>query len=313
MQLIPLSILCLITLSTLLSAHRARRALRRFRLIPDGLITSSESIHHIGYSIICTSVHSVSHIEELLSKEYDHYEVIVTIDSAKHPKAFRHIVSHFHLIEVSNLPCEELPSASMRRLFRSAKRPLRQVLLIDKRSISEYDDLNAAVAVATYDYLIPMGAEDHLYPNAFEVATSAISQWLSQDAEPELIYSQTLAESYIFEREKLIELGGFSAHIISEFAPKNRLRLDLPLGYRTPTFHTTLRQTIPPLLLPAIVAPLAFGIVPSLAIVSTLILQWACAARMTEFFGSKKCSGWSKLYYLSRKWDFFRPRKFTVS
>ena len=313
MQLIFLLCLSTVALRTLYFAYRRRQAFRRFKLLPDGLITSSESIHHIGYSVVCSSVHSISHIEELLSVEYDHYEVIITIDSAKYPKSFERIIKHFHLVEVSHIPCEELPSASIQRLFRSAKRPLRRVVLIDRHSQSEYDDLNAATSVATYDYLIPLGAESLLHPSSFEIATSVISQKRAEGVDLELIDSPHLDNGYIFDREKLIELGGFSAHIAHEIARRNRLRLELPLCYRTPTAKTTIRRAVLPALALLLVILIAFGLMPSLALLSTFALQWASNTQIAEIIGSKKCSGWSKLYYLSRKWDFFRPRKFTVS
>lgn len=312
MQILIFTLLFLISFSTLLSTFRAVRAARRFRLIPQGLITTSESILHIGYSIICSGVRSISHIEELLCGEYDRYEIIIVLDRKKYKKAFDRIVSHYHLIEVSNPPCKELPAASIRRLYRSKLRSLRRVVLVDRLYVSEYDDLNAATVVASYEKLIPIGAEHHLYPYSIELLTSIIGESTAKDMEVEMIYCSNMAYGYLFSRERIIEAGGFSTQITKEIPAQNRIQLHLPISYRVPSPPTLSHSLALPLL--TITLLLLFSnALQCIALCSTIALQWACLRYMTDYFSSKKCSTRTMLYYLSLKWAFFSSRKFTIS
>ena len=313
MQIIILLILCLISLHSIRESYRIVRQSERLRFIPSEMTTASQTAYNIGCSVICTSVWSIKHIEELLSTEYDKYEVVVVLDSSRHKKAFKRIIDHFHLIRVSYLQSEELPAASIRRLYRSGERAMRRIVLVDRKYVSQYDDLNAATAVATYDMIIPIGEDYHLYPQAIKSIISTISEKRANNQHIELLHSSVMAHGYLFYRETVIRLGGFSARILKQIPRNNISRSLVPICYREPFFRPLMLKFIANILLLSGSLALLFGILPALAFVVCIALQWTYIDVETYALYGKKCSTQARLCYLSSKWDFFNARKFNIS
>lgn len=313
MLIIILLILSLISLHTIREAYRIIRQSERLCFIPLEMTTSSQSACNIGCSVICTSVWSVKHIEELLSTEYDKFEVVVVLDSSRHNKAFQRIIDHFHLIRVSCLQSEELPAAAIRQLYRSRDRALRRIVLVDRKYVTQYDDLNAATAVAAYDMIIPIGKDYHLHPQAIKFIISTLSEKRANNQLIELIYSSVMTRSYVFYREAIIRLGGFSANILKQIPQNNISHIYVPICYREPILGSLVLRIIANTIFMAGSLTLLFGALPTIAFLSCLALQWTYIRLVSNAFYGKKCSTQARLCYLSLKWDFFNARKFTIS
>lgn len=310
-QTIILISLILISLSTIRETIASKKALQRLSFLPQEMKSCSQASRGIGCSIICSSVRSVRHIERLLSIEYDKYEVIVVIDSLRHKHSFERIINHFHLLRVSNPACDELPSSAIRQLYRSRLRAMRRIILVDRRQVSEYDDLNAATAVASFEQLLPIGKNSYIHPQAIEVLISTISHARVKRQQVDLIKSSTLANGYIFSRERVIQLGGFSARILRNIDKERVACVHAPICYREESARGIIIRALIFFLL--VVAIMPFGILTCVALLLTLTLQWSFISLLDSPELEKKCSTQARLCYLCLKWDFFSRRIFTIS
>ena len=91
-------------------------------LLAGSHAVASDTPGGIGISVLCSGVHAQEQVENLLSAEYAHYEVIVVLDSLRYPVEFAAFTARYRMIRVEYALSEELPVTGVRALGRSRKR-----------------------------------------------------------------------------------------------------------------------------------------------------------------------------------------------
>ena len=102
-------------------------------LLAGSHAVASDTPGGIGISVLCSGVHAQEQVENLLSAEYAHYEVIVVLDSLRYPVEFAAFTARYRMIRVEYALSEELPVTGVRALGRSRKRRFRRLVLVDSR------------------------------------------------------------------------------------------------------------------------------------------------------------------------------------
>lgn len=310
---ISLLLLTLLSVATLRQIILAERASRRQALLTNDVAGCCESLGFVGCSIICTGVSEMEQIEDLLSEEYDRYEVVVVLDSALQSEAFREIVAHFRMIRVNDTQTGELPSASIAALYRSRQRSFRRLIVVDRRASTPYDDLDAALSVASYDYLFPIGHNTRLCPRAIESVVIALAEPANSGVE--MLHSVT-SESYVFQREAIIRRGGFSPRMLRRTTPFQRICTHLPLTFRTNDgegknlFRCAILFCSCMTLLITEGILLGWGIAAATAATAGFVVAAArYAARLNV---PTNCSVRMRLCHIKRIIGIFRPAKFII-
>ena len=101
-------------------------------LLAGSHAVASDTPGGIGISVLCSGVHAQEQVENLLSAEYAHYEVIVVLDSLRYPVEFAAFTARYRMIRVEYALSEELPVTGVRALGRSRKRRFRRLVLVDR-------------------------------------------------------------------------------------------------------------------------------------------------------------------------------------
>lgn len=310
---ISLLLLAFLSVATLRQIILAERATRRQALLTDDVAGCCESVGFVGCSIICTGVSEMGQIRDLLSEEYDRYEVVVVLDSTLQSEAFREIVAHFRMIRVNDTQTGELPSASIAALYRSRQRSFRRLILIDRRTSTPYDDLDAALSVASYGYLFPIGHNTRLCPRAIESVVIALAEPANSGVE--MLHS-VASGSYIFQREAIIRRGGFSPRMLRRTTPFRRICTHLPLTFRTDDgegknlFRCAILFCVGMTLLITEGILLGWGIAAATAATVGFIVAAArYAARLNV---PTNCSVRMRLCHIKRIIGIFRPAKFII-
>ena len=246
MQIALTLILALLAIAALATAMRAiviARAAAWMDMVAIGATDSCESAGYVGCSVVCTGVENMQQIESLLDVEYDRYETIVVLDARAAGITFRAIVARYDLIRVDADPSDEFPSARIRSLFRSRTRSMRRLTLVDRAAASPYDDLDAGASVASYDYILPVGRDTYLMPNAIEKAVIAIAS--TPDTPIAALHSVSDDQCYVFNRETLIAQGGFSPHLLNSIRSGEVRRTFVP-PHIPHEQHTAHKNCYPP-------------------------------------------------------------------
>ena len=309
MEYIIISLLCVISTATLTRLLRIIEATKRHNLLTEDIAGCCESLGFVGCSVICSGVKETDHIEELLGQEYDRYEVIVTLDAEEFPQEFISIIDRYRMIRVNSTTSEELPTARIRALYRSRQRSFRRLILVDKRSATPYDDLDAATSVASYNYLLPADEHTHLCARAIEHIAITLSEQSAHDVE--LFYSKA-TDSYIFQRDAIISNGGFSPHIIGQIPSTTHLHTYLPL-----TFSSSRQDSLLPLI--AIIIALlcavyaTAGVLTTIAATTPIAMMVAEARYVSRIIAPTNCSLPIMLCYIRKMSSIFKPKKFLFS
>lgn len=310
--MILLALLWLTTLLSLWHAIHLTRAINRRALLTDDIAGCCESLGFVGFSVLCSRVRTLEQIESLLAQSYDRYEVVVVLDSKSDGEAFHRIIDHYRMIRVNSASTDELPTAMARALYRSRQRSFRRLILIDRAEGTVYDDLDAALSVASYAYVIPTTEGERLCAKAIEGLAITLSQATSQ---PEVLHSTT-SDKHIFHREYVIRHGGFSPHILRFAAPSQRLQTALPITYRQPLTKgqkMSLAGTIF-LLLGAflIIEWQTLGPMPAMATAAMALSLWMTLRYEAHAVEGAKCSGKVAICHFLRLAEIFRIRKFII-
>lgn len=316
MQIIQHAILCLLVVACAAVTVRTAAvglAVRRHRLLHDNA-ACCESLGFVGISAVCVGAGNAEHIESLLGVEYDRYELIVVLDSQLSPDLFRSITARYGMIRVNCSESGELPAARVRALYRSRRRCYRRLILVDRSRTSHYEDLDAGAAVASYDYILPVGPTTYLMPDAVETAAIAISDRSGRVA---ALRSDAGRECTIFHRDTVIDSGGFSARMLRRIPRRSVLRLRVPLAYgicdmrrsRIAAWSTIFALLVPLITIEAVL----LGIGTAAATVSAAALSLAAICYTAAVTSPHPCSVRAILCYISRMRRLFSPRRFTVS
>ena len=135
-------------------------------LLAGSHAVASDTPDGIGISVLCSGVRAQEQVENLLSAEYAHYEVIVVLDSLRYPVEFAAFTARYRMIRVEYVLSEELPVTGVRALGRSRKRRFRRLVLVDRAQDTPAGDFDAAAEVAAYDYVLPVREGQFLLPDA---------------------------------------------------------------------------------------------------------------------------------------------------
>ena len=302
------------TIATLLHTLRIWHASQECNTISKECAGCCESLGFVGCSVICSGVSNLYQIEQLLTVEYSHYEVIIVLDAQNHPTQFVAIKNQYRMIKVNCEPSQELPLSGIRNLYRSRSRNFRRLILIDRQHISPYEDFDAAASVASYGYLLPIKAHSYLYPFAIESIALALSKFENRNID--LVISHAERGCYIFRRQAIIERGGFSPYLIREIEPSATLDIYLPISH-TPQHLQRLsiatKSTILLILFALCLATgLVWGIVALTATVATLLLIAVAAIFTSRLCGKPNWSLYNMFWFFRQMSLFFRPKKFIV-
>ncbi len=140
-------------------ALRARNR-RRLAFLLHGLVCDSSD--GLGISVLCSGIDDSGAIEELLASEYPCYEVILVLDSLHRPEQFARIAARYRMLRVEYASDGRFRVPGVRSLNRSRRRCYRRLLLLDRAHDTRCNDLWAAAAVASYDYLLPLDGSGRL-------------------------------------------------------------------------------------------------------------------------------------------------------
>ena len=262
------------------------RARARRLLVRASRVAASDAPGGIGISVLCTGVTDPSRIADLLSVEYARYEVVAVLDSRRHPAAFGELVDRYRLIRVESPRPGELPLTGVRSLGRSRKRHLRRLVLLDRVFDGTAGDLDAAAAVATYDYLLPVGPGSRLLPGSIERLVAGLGDVPSGSLD--LLRSYAGVPALLLGREALVAAGGFGARPLRHIPRSRRRTLWEPLlaparpGWRIPGWVTVAAALS---LAAAIAAAMAGGCWTTAAVAGSAALLWtagACADRLSS-------------------------------
>lgn len=288
---------------------RIAEATHRRDIITDDIAGCCESLGFVGCSAICSGVRSIARIEELLGQEYDRYEVVITIDADLYPEEFSAIISHYRMIRVNCAHSEELPSATIRTLYRSRQRSFRRLILLDKPHSDIYGNLDAAATVASYNYLLPVGPTTHLCDKSIESIAIMLSE---QDFHNIGLLHSVATDTYIFSRDTVINNGGFSPHIVRQIPRSAQLHTYTPIAIDTKNdTEAAALAIVSAIILPILFLFVGWGAV--MAATATIIAIIAIARYISQLTHPANCSLQVVLCYFRKIGSIFRCRKFQIS
>lgn len=273
----------------LLSVLRARER----RLLAAAARTAySDAPDGIGISVLCSGVTDPAQLENLLSPEYSRYEVVVVLDSRRQAAEFGALVARYRMIRVEWTFEGELEVTGVRALGRSRRRCFRRLVLVDRVFDGEAGDLDAAAAVATYDYLLPVGAGQSLLPGTVERLVAELSS--EPPGSLDLVRSYLGEPAVLLSREALVAAGGFGMRPLRGISRSRRRILWEPLLTPSEPGWSLSRRWLflPALLLAAAFAlSVAAGRWTAAAAVVTAALVWIVAACVSRAVSGRAWSG----------------------
>ena len=294
----------------LVRTARIARAIEHQALLENDITGCCESLGFVGCSVICTSVSDIAHITRLLGQEYGRYEVVVVLDSAQHTAEFDNIARHFNMVRVNCSSTLELPSVRIDQLYRSRQRSYRRLILVDAPYRSAYDDMNAGAMVASYDYILPIGATSSLRPRAIENLAIILCSTKARGCS--WIRSRSSSD-VLFLRTAVIEAGGFSPDILQRC--DRGYYTYSPIADHSPTRRVkfSLRTTIIAALVALLwVSSAVINLRLALAILLTAVMAWAGARYVATLAKPTNCSVWDIFYLFRKIVNIFPARKFSV-
>lgn len=129
----------------------------------------------IGLSLLCRDCGEEERLGSLLSVEYADYEVVVVADSLREPESLQSAIQRYQMVAVDGRISGEGNAPRVRRMYRSAKRSYRRLILLDVATTGRRSDLDVAYEVATYDFLLPLWGDERLAPGAVERIVAELS------------------------------------------------------------------------------------------------------------------------------------------
>ncbi len=294
----------------LVRTARIARAIEHQALLDNDITGCCESLGFVGCSVVCTSVSDTTHITRLLGQEYGRYEVITVLDSTLHAKAFDDIIRHFKMVRVNCSSTHELPTVSINQLYRSRQRSYRRLILVDAPHRSAYDDINAGVMVASYDYILPIGGTTLLRQRAIENLAIILCSTNARGCS--WIRSHS-SHDCLFLRNAVIEAKGFAPDILQRCG--RGYYTYSPIADHAPSRKIifSLRTTIIMVLVTLLCASsAALDLRITISVVLTTMAVWAGARYVATLAKPTNCSVWDIFYLFRKIVDIFPARKFSV-
>lgn len=207
--------------------QRSVRAYRSTRLLLDECAGCCEDISFIGCSAICCGEYDLLRLQRLLAVEYDRYELIVVVDSHSNAALVEQIISYFRLVRVN--PVANIAGGEpIRALYRSRPHHFYRLVLVDVRSVGVYDDLNVALSVASYDYLLPLRSDVVLDRHAIEALMITVAE---SEHSVDLLSVASCPSVWLFGRYATEQAGGFSEDILANDSFSHRITIYAPVIY----------------------------------------------------------------------------------
>ena len=161
-----------------------------------------------GISLLCRDCGEVQPLGALLAVEYADYEVVVVADSLRNNDSLQRIIRRYNMVAVDGRISGEENSPRVRRMYRSASRRYRRLILLDVATTGERSDFEAAFEVATYDFLLPLWGDERLCKGAVERLFAEISS--IPNPESSLLVAGLNEKIVLIPAEKATECGGVS-------------------------------------------------------------------------------------------------------
>lgn len=161
-----------------------------------------------GISVLYRCDEERLRLPSLLDVGYACYEVVAVLDAARCPEVFATLESHYRLFRAAVPAACDLPVGTLRGLYRSRKRCFRRLVVVDRPCDTPAADLDAAAAVASYEYLLPVPAACRLVPGAVERLVAELS--LRSHCHTVLIRSVAGVPAMLLSRDAVIVAGGFA-------------------------------------------------------------------------------------------------------
>lgn len=198
------------------------RARNRRSLLAEACGMGCDISDTFGISVLCCGLRDTEQVAELLASEYACYEVVVVLDSRLRAAEFEALAARYRMTRVAWRDTGEFPAEGIRAVGRSRRRCFRRLVLVDRMRGTTAEELNAAAAVATYDYLLPVCRGERLLPDT--AARLAVELGACGAEAPELIRSRLGAPAMLVSREAVAAAGGFGARLLRSI-PRRRRRL----------------------------------------------------------------------------------------
>ena len=304
------SLLFTISMAYIIFTFRIIRATRRQRRLSADIAKNYCSLGVAGCSIVCSRVHDIEQLHSMLTTECDRYEVILALDTNLYADEAELIIHTFKMMRVNSPEYSELPHTPIRTLYRSRQRAFRRLILIDKGFTSTYDDLNAATAISSYDYLLPVTTDTRIRHGAIEDIIITLADHAYADFD--IIHS--VADGYrVFHRDAIVSADGFSADILRKIKRSKTLDITFPLLSPPPQpSRLTVLGIAAILSIGVAIISILFGLQTAIIAMLTAIIL-AVAAIYSAITLEGKCSSWPLLYHIRRITKFFLRKKFLIS
>lgn len=211
-DVISVFLLAAMAVVSFLSVRYGLRLLKgrnRRRMFAPLLGTLCDGVGQTGLSAICLDIGSADTVAGLLTVEYERYEAIVVVDSARSPELLDELVLRYALVSVDYRRSPEFaPAIGVRRLYRSRRRRFRRLAVVDTASISPETDADAAADIAVYNYITVIRGDVVLLPGAVERIVAEIS---SSAEPPHEVHTEAGVELTVHLRDDVAEEGGFAS------------------------------------------------------------------------------------------------------
>lgn len=288
LALFPL-VLFAVAAAALFSVRVVRGRNKRLLLAaPRG--AACDGFGRVGVSVICNG-DDTERLASMLAVEYPCYEVVAVVDSVRNPEAAAFIRSTYRMMTVDYLPSAELPPAGVRGLYRSVKRCYRRLVMVDVARFDRLSDFDAALGVASCDYVLPLPDGVRLLPGSVERLVVEICS----SAVPRLkcIDSALGAPVVLYARESVVACGGFVAERV-DCARGERRTLYEPLaafGRVAPHAELQLAVAMSAVVLVAAVVVACFGAVWVAVAVSLALLFVTMSLWLVSPFANPESRG----------------------
>ena len=140
-------------------------------MLVDG--TTGNPMAEVGISVIACGCRGFVDVVERLSADYLFYEVIIVCDTYR-TDGGRDILDHYSMVRVEADMGIEVCCGQVRAVYRSKERRYHRLVVVDYYGESEEEMYNCGLAVASYDYVIPVGRDVLLRSDALIMFNSAL-------------------------------------------------------------------------------------------------------------------------------------------
>lgn len=229
-----LLLLCAIAAMACFGLRAVLRGRDKRSLLRNAHGIGSSLSEDFGISVLCSGIDSPERIEALLVSEYTRFEVIVVLDAAGYPEEFAALTARYRMMRVEWQGSQEFRAEGVRSLWRSRRRSCRRLVLVDRPQGTADDevvaDWNAAAAVSSYDWLLPLSGRVGLLPDAVTRLVAELGEYPAGALA--IVRSHIGVPVSLIARDVVTDAGGFGARWMRGIPRRNRSDLWEPLAYR---------------------------------------------------------------------------------